>query len=245
MNDMQKDWNKSLQTLLAKRAQRPPTFEYDPIGHERLDVVMSDGSTVPRENGDGTSRTSRKWRETVIAKSDGGASIPPDPVSLQRQSSPDEASKNGNPKKMAPDPQVGSASGACLAAPITTPVVSTSGAAILDLKESSGIRPGGSILPADAAGQIPGGRILPANNAAAINIDRGDQRIADNNNKDNNARPTASPGIPPTIASDTLVPQSIAGAPNIDGCGPPHGAGRDADNGHSGDKTRWVTWRWV
>merc|ERR1719174_2499614 len=46
MTDMQSDWNKSLCTLLAKRAQRPPEFTYHPVVHDILELTMSDGSEL-------------------------------------------------------------------------------------------------------------------------------------------------------------------------------------------------------
>lgn len=45
MSLMQRDWNKSLGTLLAKRAQRPPSFDFDVHQHRKLEVAMSDGTT--------------------------------------------------------------------------------------------------------------------------------------------------------------------------------------------------------
>jgi predicted membrane chloride channel (bestrophin family) len=44
MLQMQVDWNKSVATLLAKRANQPPTFEFDPDLHRSLELSMSDGS---------------------------------------------------------------------------------------------------------------------------------------------------------------------------------------------------------
>jgi len=46
MIDIQQDWNKSICTLLDKRATRPPTFEYDPDYHNGLGVAMSDASEL-------------------------------------------------------------------------------------------------------------------------------------------------------------------------------------------------------
>jgi len=46
MNEMQQDWNKSVITLLDKRATRPPMFQYDPLIHDQIDVVMSDLSEL-------------------------------------------------------------------------------------------------------------------------------------------------------------------------------------------------------
>eukprot|EP00927_Polykrikos_kofoidii_P042856 TRINITY_DN3690_c0_g2_i1.p1 TRINITY_DN3690_c0_g2~~TRINITY_DN3690_c0_g2_i1.p1 ORF type:complete len:592 (-),score=98.68 TRINITY_DN3690_c0_g2_i1:270-2045(-) len=42
MDQMQLDWNQSLGTLLATRAQQPPKFEYTKDYHRKLDVIMSD-----------------------------------------------------------------------------------------------------------------------------------------------------------------------------------------------------------
>jgi len=44
MDQMQSDWNKSVGTLLANRAQYPPTFQFDAQMHRRLNLRMSDGS---------------------------------------------------------------------------------------------------------------------------------------------------------------------------------------------------------
>ena len=44
MDQMQSDWNKSVGTLLAYRAQYPPTFHFDAVLHRRLCLRMSDGS---------------------------------------------------------------------------------------------------------------------------------------------------------------------------------------------------------
>merc|ERR1719183_1614687 len=46
MDQMQKDWNKSLGTLLARRAQHPPKFKFEPEVHRRLELMLSDGSTM-------------------------------------------------------------------------------------------------------------------------------------------------------------------------------------------------------
>jgi len=42
MNEFQQDWNKSVCTLLADRATRPPMFQYDPESHDELIIAMSD-----------------------------------------------------------------------------------------------------------------------------------------------------------------------------------------------------------
>merc|ERR1712232_1184989 len=46
MNEMQQDWNKSILTLLDKRAVRPPIFKYERDLHEDPDIVMSDASDL-------------------------------------------------------------------------------------------------------------------------------------------------------------------------------------------------------
>jgi len=46
MDEMQQDWNKSLLTLLDKRAVRPPAFAYSPEIHDDPDIVMSDASDL-------------------------------------------------------------------------------------------------------------------------------------------------------------------------------------------------------
>merc|ERR1712232_1300988 len=46
MDEMQQDWNKSLLTLLDKRAVRPPNFTYNPEIHDDPDIVMSDASDL-------------------------------------------------------------------------------------------------------------------------------------------------------------------------------------------------------
>merc|ERR1719181_2684535 len=46
MVEMQRDWNKSLGTLLWKRAHKPPDFDFHPW-HRDLSLVMSDGQ-APR-----------------------------------------------------------------------------------------------------------------------------------------------------------------------------------------------------
>lgn len=49
MQQFQTDWNKSVGTLLAKRAQQPPSFSFDAPSHRKLDIVKSDGSSkAPR-----------------------------------------------------------------------------------------------------------------------------------------------------------------------------------------------------
>lgn len=48
MQLFQRDWNKSVGTLLAKRAQQPPKFEFNARHHRKLDVIMSDGSDCKR-----------------------------------------------------------------------------------------------------------------------------------------------------------------------------------------------------
>merc|ERR1719261_1565217 len=46
MNEMQQDWNKSVVTLLHKRATRPPNLKYDPEVHAECDIVMSDANVL-------------------------------------------------------------------------------------------------------------------------------------------------------------------------------------------------------
>lgn len=46
MLQFQKDWNKSLATLLAKRAQHPPIFNFDVLHHRKIGLIMSDGSPI-------------------------------------------------------------------------------------------------------------------------------------------------------------------------------------------------------
>merc|ERR1719450_1456501 len=46
MDEMQQDWNKSICTLLDKRAQRPPNFMYEPVKHDDLSIAMSDASEL-------------------------------------------------------------------------------------------------------------------------------------------------------------------------------------------------------
>eukprot|EP00747_Dinoflagellata_sp_TGD_P024467 gnl/TRDRNA2_/TRDRNA2_130570_c0_seq3.p1 gnl/TRDRNA2_/TRDRNA2_130570_c0~~gnl/TRDRNA2_/TRDRNA2_130570_c0_seq3.p1 ORF type:complete len:604 (+),score=75.48 gnl/TRDRNA2_/TRDRNA2_130570_c0_seq3:70-1881(+) len=43
MDQMQRDWNRSLSTLLARYAQRPPKFDFDEEEHHELLLSMSDG----------------------------------------------------------------------------------------------------------------------------------------------------------------------------------------------------------
>merc|ERR1711992_268447 len=44
MSDFQREWNKSICTLVDKRALSPPSFDYDPEIHEQLLIAMSDAS---------------------------------------------------------------------------------------------------------------------------------------------------------------------------------------------------------
>jgi len=44
MTQMQIDWNKSVATLLAKRANQPPHFSFNAPVHRKLEISMSDGS---------------------------------------------------------------------------------------------------------------------------------------------------------------------------------------------------------
>merc|ERR550514_1372571 len=46
MNEMQQDWNNSICTLLARRAQVPPGFKYDAEMHDNLLIAMSDASEL-------------------------------------------------------------------------------------------------------------------------------------------------------------------------------------------------------
>jgi len=46
MDQMQSDWNKSVATLLAKRANHPPAFTYDASTHKDLSLRMSDGAKM-------------------------------------------------------------------------------------------------------------------------------------------------------------------------------------------------------
>lgn len=44
MTQMQREWNQSLGTLLLRRAQHPPDFEFRPAQHRQLQTLSSDGS---------------------------------------------------------------------------------------------------------------------------------------------------------------------------------------------------------
>merc|ERR1711933_417169 len=46
MNEFMQDWNRSIITLLDKKATRPPVFKYDPTTHNAVDIVMSDASDL-------------------------------------------------------------------------------------------------------------------------------------------------------------------------------------------------------
>jgi predicted membrane chloride channel (bestrophin family) len=46
MHEMQQEWNKSIYTLLDRRATRPPHFGYDADVHDELYMVMSDASDL-------------------------------------------------------------------------------------------------------------------------------------------------------------------------------------------------------
>eukprot|EP00927_Polykrikos_kofoidii_P031725 TRINITY_DN2721_c0_g3_i2.p1 TRINITY_DN2721_c0_g3~~TRINITY_DN2721_c0_g3_i2.p1 ORF type:complete len:580 (-),score=63.01 TRINITY_DN2721_c0_g3_i2:124-1749(-) len=46
MHEMQQDWNKSVYTLLDRRATKPPKFAYDAEVHNELTMVMSDASDL-------------------------------------------------------------------------------------------------------------------------------------------------------------------------------------------------------
>jgi len=46
MQEFQQEWNNSICTLVAKRATRPPKFDYDPHFHDGLSMAMSDASDL-------------------------------------------------------------------------------------------------------------------------------------------------------------------------------------------------------
>lgn len=48
MQQFQRDWNKSVGTLLSKKAQHPPKFAFDAETHRMLSLVMSDGSSMQK-----------------------------------------------------------------------------------------------------------------------------------------------------------------------------------------------------
>merc|ERR1712217_957966 len=48
LHQFQSDWNKSIVTLLAKRAREPPDFFFEPDFHRNLSVVMSDGTRASK-----------------------------------------------------------------------------------------------------------------------------------------------------------------------------------------------------
>eukprot|EP00929_Paragymnodinium_shiwhaense_P042316 TRINITY_DN21913_c0_g1_i2.p1 TRINITY_DN21913_c0_g1~~TRINITY_DN21913_c0_g1_i2.p1 ORF type:complete len:594 (-),score=99.83 TRINITY_DN21913_c0_g1_i2:492-2273(-) len=52
MEQFQHDWNKSIGTLLAKRAQYPPVFDFQPERDRLLQLVMSDGSEMAMDHPD-------------------------------------------------------------------------------------------------------------------------------------------------------------------------------------------------
>lgn len=48
MDQMQRDWNKSLGTLLTKRGQTPPNFTFDGPFHRKLEIILSNGEPAPK-----------------------------------------------------------------------------------------------------------------------------------------------------------------------------------------------------
>lgn len=49
MNQFQRDWNKSVATLLARRANQPPSFTFDAEYHRQMGLIMSDGTKSKKE----------------------------------------------------------------------------------------------------------------------------------------------------------------------------------------------------
>merc|ERR1719310_1890861 len=45
MKEFQTDWNKSISTLLQRRAREPPHFAFEREKHEDIAIAMSDGIT--------------------------------------------------------------------------------------------------------------------------------------------------------------------------------------------------------
>lgn len=70
MDEMQQDWNKSIITLLAVRATRPPGFKYEANLHNDLDIVMSDASElyIPLES---PARTGRRAIAQILISGKG------------------------------------------------------------------------------------------------------------------------------------------------------------------------------
>merc|ERR1719443_1903402 len=46
MNEFMQDWNKSVCTLLSRRAREPPRFEFDAGVHPTINIAMSDASDL-------------------------------------------------------------------------------------------------------------------------------------------------------------------------------------------------------
>mmetsp|Transcript_93190 Transcript_93190/g.146507 ORF Transcript_93190/g.146507 Transcript_93190/m.146507 type:complete len:335 (+) Transcript_93190:3-1007(+) len=67
MHGFQQDWNKSVNTLVQRRAQRPPMFTYDPTVHDELTVQMSDASDlyIPQTS---SSKSNRNSMSTIAIK---------------------------------------------------------------------------------------------------------------------------------------------------------------------------------
>eukprot|EP00928_Gymnodinium_smaydae_P021120 TRINITY_DN1821_c0_g2_i1.p1 TRINITY_DN1821_c0_g2~~TRINITY_DN1821_c0_g2_i1.p1 ORF type:complete len:502 (-),score=44.77 TRINITY_DN1821_c0_g2_i1:275-1780(-) len=115
MNEMQSDWNKSICTLLDRRATRPPNFDYHP-DHQELTFAMSDASDlfIPQVCNDKKKKAVsviKVSKRKEMPKSTGG-SIPEEPQGVGKNAASVTSSKNvdsgqapGNTKS-GPSPEV-------------------------------------------------------------------------------------------------------------------------------------------
>jgi len=75
MDEMQQDWNKSICTLLDKRAQRPPKFFYEPVKHDELSIAMSDAGELYVPDSSPVKKRRRAIAKIKFAKDDVKKSI--------------------------------------------------------------------------------------------------------------------------------------------------------------------------
>jgi len=126
MDSFQKEWNSSILTLLDERASRPPQFNYDPVIHDDLDIVMSDASEL--------------YVPTIPPKFDKGVAV----IKIANRRRPKPVVRAPRPKKPPPPGPPDAAGGALGGLPEHSPSPPTRELSASDA-QSSNMRPAGQL----------------------------------------------------------------------------------------------------
>eukprot|EP00928_Gymnodinium_smaydae_P021122 TRINITY_DN1821_c0_g3_i1.p1 TRINITY_DN1821_c0_g3~~TRINITY_DN1821_c0_g3_i1.p1 ORF type:complete len:499 (-),score=75.55 TRINITY_DN1821_c0_g3_i1:153-1649(-) len=184
MNEMQQDWNKSICTLLDKRATRPPLFTFEAGVTEKLHMAMSDASDlyVPKVptvrkgvakikvgNGQGREkkaetepgRASKRGSATAVVTVDASKSATATPATTPATATSPQASGGGGSAAASPagggngtTPSAGATSSPAASAPPDAPASGGGGGGAPGVAPSAG---GAAASPGGAAASGAGG----------------------------------------------------------------------------------------